>query len=132
MTYTYRIEKLPSEPIVVTHLGADYSMASHTEEINSRIMKFMDASAEGLFLIFDATEASFSFDEVITSASQGTRSTTPILRHPNMRQLVVISHSSLVRLAAKGLNSPIFGRVNVKVCDTLDEALAHCRTELAA
>lgn len=132
MTYTYRIEKLQGEPIVVTRLGADYSMATHTEEINPRIMQLMDDSPEGLFLIFDVTEASFSLDDVIAGASQSTRSTKPLLRHPNMRQMVVISRSSLVRLAAKGLSAPIFGKVNVKVCDTLDEALAHCRAELTA
>ncbi len=130
MTYTYRIEKLLDEPIVVTQLGADYLMASHTEEINPRLVELMDDSSEELFLIFDVTEASFSLDDVIAGASQATRSATPLLRHPKMRQMVVISRSSMVRLAAKGLNSPIFGKINVKVCDTLDEALAHCRSEL--
>ncbi|MCE7948141.1 MAG: hypothetical protein DYG88_12005 [Chloroflexi bacterium CFX4] len=132
MTYTYHLEKLSDEPIMVGQVGPEFSVSAHSDELNQRILQWLESATENFFFILDVTEAALGFDDIVLGASKGTRSATPVLRHANMRQLVVVSHSALVRLAAKGLSAPIFGKVNVKVCDTRDEALAHCRAELTA
>jgi hypothetical protein len=37
----------------------------------------------------------------------------------------------MLQLATKGLNSPVFGNVDIKFFSDLDEALAYCRAQLA-
>jgi hypothetical protein len=62
----------------------------------------------------------------------GTRETGALLTHPLMKEFLVVTNVKLVELAAKGLSSDIFGNVAVQVFETLEDALAYAREQIAA
>lgn len=131
MTFTYRAVRRAGEPIVLDEIGADYAMSEHSEQNSAEILAILEAAEQPLFFIFELSQANFSLDDIMSGASRGARSTQGLLRHPNMRQMVVVTQSRLLKLAAVGMKSATFGRLNVKVCSTLDEALAYCRVEVS-
>ena len=123
----YHIEKLPGKPIIIAALQADFKIANDWEEFISKLMALLDDQPEPVFYISDLRQASFSFDDLLTGTNLATRGSSAVLKHPNVRENLVITTSSMLKLAAKGLNSVTFGNIDVKVFDSVEEALAYCQ-----
>ncbi len=71
-----------------------------------------------------------SMNELIEVTNWLARDETSSWRHPNLRQVLLVTQDNLTRIAAKGMNSELFGNMNIAVFTTLDDALAHARSEL--
>ena len=123
----YHIEKLPGKPIIVAALKADFNIADDWEEFISEIMALLDDQPEPVFYISDLRQASFNFNDLLAGTNLATRGSSAVLKHPNVRENLVITTSSMLKLAAKGLNSVTFGNIDVKVFDSVEEALAYCQ-----
>jgi hypothetical protein len=123
--------KLEGEAIIVRTFPASYDMREDGPADVARLVELLDAQDEPAFVIMDGHEARLSVDEVIVGASQATRGESAVFRHPKLREVILVTTSGLLRLASRGLNSEVFGHVTVKAFDTLEEALAYCRQELA-
>jgi hypothetical protein len=50
-----------------------------------------------------------------------------LFKHPNIREALLVTQSPVASLAAKGLNSPIFGNARLTIFKTLKEALEYAR-----
>ena len=124
---SYSVEKLPDEPIVVTTLHADYSNDQDGEASMIETVALLDAQSEAVYYIFDVSRYSPSFDDVIAAVNWGGPGKSPTLRHPNVREPLIVTHSSMVKLAAQGLKSATWGHLIVQVFGTVEEALAYAR-----
>lgn len=71
----------------------------------------------------------FTFDlsSVIAGANMSARGDNPIFHHPNTCSISYVTQSGVVALAAKGMDSKVFGHLKINVFGTLEEALAHVR-----
>ncbi len=124
----YTIEKLPDEPIIIQTIRSDSSVAEVPDSM-STMRELLEAESTPLFVIYDVSQASFGLQDILSGSNEASRSEKPLLKHPNIRETLVVSTSDLVRMAARGMNSPIFGNVALRVFDTLEEALAYCRQQ---
>ena len=73
-------------------------------------------------------DVSMSISELIKTTSSITKGDEPIMKHPNMGKMAMVSSSNMMQLAAKGLNTEIFGFINMKIFEHLDDALAYVRS----
>ena len=48
-----------------------------------------------------------------------------LFHHPNIRQVIFVSDSTMLQVAAKEMDSAPFGNVTVAVFDNIEEALQH-------
>jgi len=120
------IEKLPNEPILVQTVDPEFSIKTQAGDMIERTLKFLDQQIEPVIYIIDMSQTSMDFEDIVMGASVATRQFA-LFKHPKVRETIAISSSSLASAAARGLNSPIFGYVKLKVVKTLDEALAYAR-----
>jgi hypothetical protein len=120
------IEKLPDEPIVIEKFDRDFNFKTQARESIESVLKTLDQQSEPVFYIIDAAEASISLDDIIASASLATKQFS-LFKHPNIRETLLVTQSQFTALAARGLNSPLFGHVHVLVFKTLQDALSHVR-----
>lgn len=127
---TYRHEIMPDEPILVAYIDSDYSVARDMAESDQKGWELLDTFDEPAFFIVDLTQLTLNVNDVIQGANQGSRGERPLWHHPNIREIIMISQSKLIRLAAPGMNTLAFGFVGIKVFDHLDEALAYCREKI--
>lgn len=123
---SYTIEKLPDEPIVIQTIRSDDTVVEAPDSIDT-MSELLEAQGEPVFLIYDVSGATFTLDDILAGSNQASRSEKPILKHPKIREIIVVSASELIKLAAKGLSAPIFGHVAIRVFETLEGALAYCR-----
>ena len=121
-----KFDLLPGEPILIQTLDKEFNFGTDGKPLLEKTMATLDAQSEPIFYIADMTEVDFSLDDVIGASNLVTRQVA-MFRHPKMREGIIITESFLMNLAAKGLNSPIFGDIKVKVFKTVDEALAYVR-----
>jgi hypothetical protein len=127
----YRVEVVPGEPIILATLFEQYSFAADDADANAEVIAIFDQSEEPMFLAIDTTHRAFSLDDVVHAANNDARGEDPLYHHPKMRELLIITHSDLIRLATKGLNTVTFGNVNAQAFKTVDEALAYARSQVS-
>jgi len=132
MSFTsYSVEKLSDPPIILSILFENYSVSRDMAASDEASRAILDASDELLFTVTDITHVKFTFEDILFAATQGARGSKPLWHHPKIREMILISPSTMIKYAAKGMNSPVFGNLAIRVFDTVDEALAYCRAQLS-
>jgi hypothetical protein len=125
---TYEIEKLPGEPILVHTMLEGWSVADDLPANIDQAVEHLDAANEPLYYIANFSNGlKLDLKDVILAANQAARGGNAMFHHPNFRELLVVTDARLLDLAAKGLDSEVFGNVPVAVFGALEEALAYAR-----
>ncbi|MBN1310287.1 MAG: hypothetical protein JXB30_02630 [Anaerolineae bacterium] len=127
-----KIDKLPDEPVVVVTLLKGYDYGDDMIESNKPSFTLLDSQDKPVFWILDMRQARIGFGEVVASANMMTRGEEPLWKHPMIRETVIVSDAQMVKLAAKGLSSDVFGNLSIKVFGTVEEALDYVRSAPAA
>jgi hypothetical protein len=120
-------KKLDNEPIVVVTLPKDYDLAAELPVQLPKYISMLDAAPEPVYWIVDARNSSLGVEEIITGASLVASGKHPLYHHPNIRQVIYVTSSRIMKLAAEGLQSESFGHIAIKLFDDLDEALKYTR-----
>lgn len=120
-------KKLPDEPVVVVTLPKEYDLAAEMPKLMPMYLNFLDTTPTPVYWIVDARNSSLKVEEIIIGASLVARGEHPLYRHKNIRQVIYITSSEIMKLAAEGLKSEAFGRISIKIFDSLDTALKFTR-----
>ncbi|MBN1201664.1 MAG: hypothetical protein JXJ20_07410 [Anaerolineae bacterium] len=125
---TYRVEKLPDEPIVLLTLAPGYDLETDFPHSYADTMAILDSVSEPVFYVNDFSAVQFDMNVLIQGASKtaGQRGT---YHHPNVKEVIIISPNIAVQMSAQGLKSDVFGNVNIVVFATIEEGLAHARAQ---
>lgn len=124
----YTVERLSDVPAVLTTVSKDFEINRELEAMNRDTLAILDPAEAPLFLITNF-QVSLGIDDLFQSAST-LRKENSIWKHRNIRQVIVITEDPLLRLAAKGMGSPLLGGFNVKLFDSVEEALAYVQSQL--
>lgn len=127
---TYTIEQLSQEPIYITVMTPEYSVSQDQAHSTAEGRAILDAVDEPVYWIVDIRQLSISLDDIISGSNQGARGEEPLWHHPMIKEFVFVSGSTLVKLAAKGLNTEVFGNLNLTVCDSVEQAIEMCRAKI--
>jgi hypothetical protein len=122
---SYTTEKLPDAPVVLATFHADFDMAQEAEALNSDSLSPIEAQSEPVYYIADLSEYPPSLNDVMSAVNWGGPANTPTLRHPNVREAIFVSRSSMIKLAVQGLRSATWGHLKAHCFETLKEALAY-------
>jgi hypothetical protein len=120
-------KKLENEPVVIITLPSEYNLAAELPKSMPKYLSLLDAASEPLYWIVDASHAALKADEIILGTSLVARGEHPLYRHPNIRQVIYVTTSNIMKLAAEGLKGNAFGHVNIKLFDDLNQALEYTR-----
>jgi len=126
---SYHMEKLPDEPIVIHVYNADYSFSAESDADISDIFALLDAQNSPVCMIYDLRAASITFNDVLYAMSSGVKQ-RQILKHPNIRETVLVTNKSFIKAAAEAMSNPVFGGDRIRVLDTVEAVLAYVRSQL--
>lgn len=121
---TYRTEKLPDEPILITQPFEDHDAEVDGGFYAQSIIAALDALKEPVVVILDLTRSNMESQNLAYAASLA----IPILNHPNILDRVCVTTSDIMRMTMQGLGSTTFGSHEIHVFDMLDDALAYARS----
>ncbi len=120
-------KKLPNEPIVIVTLPKDYDLKADLPKTLPTYLKELSSFKEPVFWIVDASVAPLTVTDLSVGAGMVARGEHPLYKHPNIRQVIYVTTSSLLKLAADGMGTEKFNKIAIKLFDNVDAALAFCR-----
>jgi hypothetical protein len=124
---SYTVEKVPDAPAILVVVRQNWSTATDAPAVLSKVEAMLDASDEPLYYMSDVREAPFNIADIIQIANI-VKQARRVLQHPNLKGIIAISPLKLIELAAKGMSSDAFGNIDVRVLETVEEALDYART----
>jgi hypothetical protein len=125
------VQKLPNEPIVLDKVSADYRLSVELPIGISKLFEVADGLTEPVFWIVDVSEVQdMTIEDILTGTELLIKGKKPLYRHPNIREVLYISTSRLIRMAAAGLISEVFGNLKIRVFENLESALQYARKKL--
>ncbi len=128
---SYTIELLPGEPILLSNIHADFNVGQELLEAVNQLTRMLDAADGQLYYVTKLENFSLSFGDMVQVLSRLTSGDLAFMKHPNLYKVVVVANNDLIRLGSNALSQTQYGGVRVDVFDSLEEALASVRDELA-
>lgn len=131
MSYTYDL--LDDGHILILTMHADCNIVAEMRQMMQDGNTLADQSNAPLVLINDARHLYFSNLNELLASVDAVRTVKPeyrVNRHPKVIKSLSVISSRTMQLAAKGLNTASFGNIDVKMYNTLEEALMQARALL--
>jgi hypothetical protein len=128
---SYTVKKLPGEPILLNVVGKAYDIGRDAPAACQELFDLLEALDAPVFLVVDARELKANFGDVVVGLGATTREGVAVLKHPNIREIVLVTTSGLVSMGVKALGQVQYGGLKSSAFETLDEALAYVRDRVA-
>jgi hypothetical protein len=82
-------------------------------------------------MLDDMLQMKLSFSDLVAGLGLATRGDTDIVHHPNLRGIVIVTTSDVIKFGTTALKQAQYGGKQVSVYTSMDEALAAIRMETA-
>jgi hypothetical protein len=127
----FTIEQLPGEPIWIITYEEPIDFKNDPVGVKSYLGE-ATADCPGVFYsVHDARDITVKFSDVVMGLAAAFRTSNFKLDASRGRMLVV-GAEKLIRLAAESAKQVQYGGVHIEIFDTMEEALAYAREQLAA
>lgn len=126
----YRIEKLPGESIVVHTMTDQVSFEDNAPLMAHELTGLFDSLPDIVYYINDAKGIEMSFGDMVAALGMLTEDEMPVLRHKNIREVLIVTHGGMTTAGANALGWARYGRIPVSAFGTVDEALSYARQSL--
>jgi hypothetical protein len=126
----YRIEKLPGESIVVHTMTEQAFFEDNAPLMAHELIGLFDSLPDIVYYISDAKGVEASFGDMVDALGMLTEDEMPVLRHKNIREVLIVTHEGMTAAGANALGWAQYGRIPVSAFETVDEALSYARQSL--
>jgi len=127
---SYRVERLPDEPILILTAGAEFSIKNDVLASAEEATGLMAEIPEGpIYYVLDTHGLRINFSDLVSGLWQATRATN-LLKEPRL-QLVAVGSGTLIEMGIKSLSQAQYGGLSVPLFETIDEALTYIRQEIS-
>ena len=124
------LTRLPDEPIVIVEIQPTLDPQKEVYEIADAIAEMFEGEEGPIYRINDFTSIDLPFGGLVMGLGLEAQSRPGSLSDPRIKPIFV-GTSDMVELGAKSARQEHYGGLEIWLFATLDEALAHIRTELA-
>lgn len=120
----FTVDKVPDMPAIV-FVHRAYDALPEMPAIIARLTEMLDAQTEPVFVISNIGGAAMG--EMVKVANGIARGDKPVLRNRIVRENLLVTDTSIVQLASKGLINGTSGWVWNSIFASTREALDYCR-----
>jgi hypothetical protein len=125
---SYDLERLPDDPVILFKGYKDFGAPNELGQAVGDIMRLLDQQPEPVYLIQDERlHRTPNVEEMIIVGQALAWETRALYRHPMLAGVIIVTANEITQALYQGLNSEVFGHVQVELFDTPDEALAYVR-----
>jgi hypothetical protein len=128
---SFKVELLPDEPILVSTFDASFSVSRETRQLVQQMLAYLDAATEPLYMVDDTLLVTLNFSDLVGALALVTRGETDVVRHKNLRRIVIVTKSDIVKFGTTALKQTQYGGKEVAVYSNMEDALAAIRMELS-
>jgi hypothetical protein len=125
---SYKVNLHPELPVVVCELGADFEPRNDIGEIIKDLTRHFDEAKQPIFYINDMSGVRWSFSDVVLGMGAAAAA-GGVMRHKNLREIIVISSSDLVRFGVNALGQAQYGGLRARLVNNIQEGLDYVKAE---
>jgi hypothetical protein len=129
----YTLERLPDVPAILLTFEKDFEFKRDARSIVDGLFTLLDGASEPIYDITDARQLDLNFTDLVMGLQLVTRgifnNDRPVLKHPNLKEVVFIATSKLTELAGNALQQVQYGGYRVKVFNNMDDALTYVKSK---
>jgi hypothetical protein len=127
---TFTIEMLPDEPIVICTMSKQFNPMRDYGEFWQQLGAILKDKEGPIYRITHLETEEIQFSDMVMALAAEAKSGMPgSLTDPRIRS-VLVNRSLLAQMAVESIKPDQYGRLETPLFGTLDEALAHVRSQL--
>ena len=127
---TFTIEMLPDEPIVICTMSDRFNPMTDYGAFWQQLGAILQGKEGPIYRITHLQTDQIQFSDMVMALAAEAKSGMPgSLTDPRIRSLLV-NQSLLAQMAVESIKQDQYGRLETPLFGTLDEALAHARSQL--
>jgi hypothetical protein len=124
----FDVKKVADAPVVLATWYEGFKFSEHGAQFSQETNAIFDEQQDPVFYVLDLSHLqTISIEGLTLVAHSGARVLTSTHRHPKNRETILVSKKDIVKLAVKGVASPVFGNMNIRLFETLEKALDYIR-----
>lgn len=128
----YELKLMEEDSILLTVFDSSFDVGGDGQKLMSEMKHYLDNASSPLYMLDDFLNMKMSFGDLVSALSMATRGDIAIMKHPNVRKLVIVSTNELLRLGGSALKQAQYGGLQADIYPSVDEAIAAIRKERAA
>jgi len=110
-------------PVVINVLNEDFSPAQELGAALDEIGAAFDSMTEPFYYVSDTSKAKWNFGEMVQAMSSAASRGMNLLKNPHLKEIIVVTDSSLIQLGVSALGQEQYGMVRARTVPTLEAAL---------
>jgi hypothetical protein len=127
---TFTIEMLPDEPIVICTMSAQFNPMRDYGAFWQQLGAILKDKEGPIYRITHLKTDQIEFSDMVLALAAEAKSGMPgSLTDPRIRS-VLVNRSLLAQMAVESIQQEQYGQLETPLFGTLDEALAHVRSQL--
>lgn len=131
----YTLEQPANEPITIWTGYEEWDWVRDTAESDAKIVVMWNASREPVYHIVNVLNIKFNVQDLMVASAGATYGETALWKHPNLKQVIVVTRDPLVLSAMKIMGDAtkqgtgVYEQVPMMAMDTVEKALAYVREQ---
>ncbi len=126
----FTIEKVPDKPIVMFVPDEAFNLGTGLTKMVEAATTVLDQMEEPVFYIPDMSKARIRLDDMFLGLTQVALGEKPFLRHPKIREILVVVLNPVIKKVAKGVGNGLYGDIPLRTFKTRQEALDYAERQL--
>lgn len=128
---SFDISWLPYEGVVFGKFCAGFDFRTDLNASARQLTYALNQAGAPVPYVFDITELDMTFGDLVAAMAEMTRGDIPAWRHPNLKELVVISKQSMARIGTDALKQTQYGKLRASVFHNVGDALRYLHAKQA-
>ena len=114
------LKQFPDEPIIVQTMSPDYRLLVELPQDHPKLYALLDELPHPVFWVVDISAVeNINFEDLLKGTKLVSTGEKALYHHPNIREVLYVSTSEMIKMAAAGLGHDNFGNLNVRVFDNI-------------
>lgn len=121
----FTINKVPGKPIILFEPSEKFNLGTGLTKMVEAATTLLDEAEEPVFYIPDMRKARIRLDDMFLGLTQVALGEKPFLRHPNIREVLVIVTNPVIKKIANAVGSGLYGDLPVRTFGDRQAALEY-------
>lgn len=119
------IKRHATAPVMLTEHHANYDFVEDEPQVNKITSGILDQLTEPVIWIVDMSHMDIDMNQMVYGANQVARGVNPVWQHPNMKQMLTVIQSPMLKLGTKNMSDDVFGNLSASIFDTAESAVEY-------
>jgi hypothetical protein len=128
---SFKATRLPNEPIIVVEMDDTFKSIDETPKTFVSVDTLIGTD-QSVFLIYWITLTKIPFTDIVPALAEQTRKIPGSASDPRVKKVIVVGDHPMIKLSSGFLKQAQYGKIEIAVFSTLDEALAFARSQSGA